>query len=424
MTYEEALTYIHSVNGMFCKPGLERITTLCEGLGNPQKDLKFIHVTGTNGKGSFCSMLTSVLSRAGLRVGRFTSPYLRFFNERIAISDEPISNDALCDLVERVRPIADAMTDKPTEFELISALGFLYFKEAGCDVVVLEVGMGGRFDSTNVIDKAALSVITGIALDHTAFLGDTVEKIAYEKAGIIKNGCPVLSAVTEDGPAAVIEEEARKKNAPLRVVDKSAVRVKRCDFSGTVLDFLGFSDIQISLLGLYQPENAALVLAAVEELRKAGFSISDEAVRSGMRKAYWPGRFEILRRKDPMILYDGAHNPQGIAAAVKSLRHYFGDEKLTVLSGVLKDKDYFTIAKDLATIGAEAFTFTPMNPRALDAEGYAEVLTDAGIKATACDSLKNAYKAALANAKKTERALVCLGSLYTYKDLMEYIENK
>ena len=424
MTYEEALTYIHSVNGMFCKPGLERITTLCEGLGNPQKDLKFIHVTGTNGKGSFCSMLTSVLSRAGLRVGRFTSPYLRFFNERIAISDEPISDDALCDLVERVRPIADAMTDKPTEFELISALGFLYFKEAKCDVVVLEVGMGGRFDSTNVIDKAALSVITGIALDHTAFLGDTVEKIAYEKAGIIKNGCPVLSAVTEDGPAAVIEEEALKKHAPCRVIDKSAVRVKRCDFSGTVLDFLGFSDIQISLLGLYQPENAALVLAAVEELRKAGFSISDEAVRSGMRKAYWPGRFEILRRKDPMILYDGAHNPQGIAAAVKSLRHYFGDEKLTVLTGVLKDKDYFAIAKDLATVGAEAFTFTPMNPRALDAKTYAEVLTDAGIRATSCDSLKDAYEAALANAKKMGRALVCLGSLYTYKDLMEYIENK
>jgi dihydrofolate synthase/folylpolyglutamate synthase len=166
------------------------------------------------------------------------------------------------------------------------------------------------------------------------------------------------------------------------------------------------------------------VLAAIEELRKLGITISDDAVRSGMRRAYWPGRFEILRRKDPMILYDGAHNPQGIAAAVKSLRHYFGDEKLTVLSGVLKDKDYFTIAKDLATIGAEAFTFTPMNPRALDAEGYAKVLTDAGIKATACDSLKNAYEAALANAKKTERALVCLGSLYTYKDLMEYIENK
>lgn len=423
MTYEEALTYIHSVNGMFCKPGLSRISALCEGLGHPEKDLKFIHVTGTNGKGSFCSMLTSVLTEAGLRVGRFTSPYLRFFNERIAIGDAPISDEALCRLVERVRPVADAMEDKPTEFELISALGFLYFKEMGCDAVVLEVGMGGRFDSTNVIEKSILSVITGIALDHIGFLGDTVEKIAYEKAGIIKDGCPVLSAVTEDGPAAVIAEEAQKKNAPCRVIDTAAVRIKKCDLSGTVLDFRSFADIEISLLGLYQPENAALVLAAAEELRKAGLSISDEAIRDGMRKAYWPGRFEILRRKDPMILYDGAHNPQGIAAAVKSLRHYFGDEKLTVLSGVLKDKDYFAIAKDLATVGAEAFTFTPMNPRALGAEDYAKVLNDTGIFATACASLKDAYKAAFASAKKAKRPLVCLGSLYTYKDLMEYIEN-
>lgn len=423
MTYEEALTYIHSINGMFCNPGLSRISTLCEGLDHPERDLKFIHVTGTNGKGSFCSMLTSVLTEAGLRVGRFTSPYLRFFNERIAIGDEPISDEDLCRLVERVRPVADAMTDKPTEFELISALGFLYFKEKKCDVVVLEVGMGGRFDSTNVIESALLSVITGIALDHTAFLGDTVEKIAFEKAGIIKAGCPVLSAVTEAGPAAVIETEAKKKNAPYRVIDKTAVHIKRCDLSGTVLDFENFSDIEISLLGLYQPENAALVLSAIHDLRIQGLTISEDAVRNGMKKAYWPGRFEILRKNNPLILYDGAHNPQGIAAAVKSLRHYFGDEKLTVLTGVLKDKDYFAIAKDLATVGAEAFTFTPMNPRKLDAADYARVLTDAGIKARACDSLKDAYLAASENAVTNGRPLVCLGSLYTYKDLMEYIKS-
>lgn len=422
MTYEEAITYIHSINGMFCNPGLARISALCEGLSHPERDLKFIHVTGTNGKGSFCSMLTSVLTEAGLRVGRFTSPYLRFFNERIAIGDTPISDEALCRLVERVRPVADAMEDKPTEFELISALGFLYFKEMNCDVVVLEVGMGGRYDSTNVIEKSLLSVITGIALDHTGFLGDTVEKIAAEKAGIIKEGCPVLTAVTESGPAAVIAEEAKKKNAPCRVIDKNALCVRKCDLSGTTLDFGAFSDIEISLLGLYQPENAALVLAAIEELRKIGLSIPDAAVKCGMKKAYWPGRFEILRRNNPMILYDGAHNPQGIAAAVKSLRHYFGDQKLSVLTGVLKDKDYFAIAKDLATVGAEAFTFTPMNPRKLDAEDYANVLTDAGLRATACPSLKDAYAAASKNARENDRPLVCLGSLYTYKDLMEYIE--
>ena len=421
MTYDEALTYIHSVNGIFCKPGLSRIRTLCEGLGNPQKNLKFVHVTGTNGKGSFCEMLTSVLTESGLRVGRFTSPYLRYFNERIAIGSTPIDNDSLCRLVERVRPIADAMEDKPTEFELISALGFLYFVEEGCDLVVLEVGMGGRFDSTNVIDSALLSVITGIALDHTAFLGDTVEKIAGEKAGIIKDGCPVLSAVTEKGPAAVIEAEARERHAPYYTVDKSAVQIKKCDLSGTVLDFGGFTDIEISLLGLYQPENAALVLSAIERLREIGIDIPDAAVRRGMKKAYWPGRFEILKKEDPMILYDGAHNPQGIAAAVKSLRHYFGEERLTVLTGVLKDKDYRAIAKDLSTVAASAFTFTPYNPRALGAEDYKTVLSEFGIRANAADSLQAAYEAALADARENGRALVCLGSLYTYKDLIEYI---
>ncbi len=422
MNYDETLSYIHSVNGMFCKPGLSRIRTLCEGLGNPQNDLRFVHVTGTNGKGSFCSMLTSVLTEAGLKIGRFTSPYLRFFNERIAIGNEPIDNDSLCRLVERVRPIADAMTDKPTEFELISALGFLYFKEMGCDLVVLEVGMGGRYDSTNVIESALLSVITGIALDHTAFLGDTTEKIAAEKAGIIKKGCPVLSAVCESGPAAVIAEEAERQNSKLTVVDKTAVRIKKCDLSGTVMDFGEFSDIEISLLGLYQPENAALVLSAVQALRSIGIEISDAALRAGMKKAYWPGRFEILQKKNPLTLYDGAHNPQGIAAAVKSLRHYFGEERLTVLTGVLKDKDYEAIAADLATVGAAAFTFTPYNPRALTAKDYAEVLKKKGIEATAAASLKEAYEAAAENARENGRPLVCLGSLYTYKDLIEYIE--
>lgn len=421
MTYEEALSYIHSVNGTFCKPGLSRIRTLCEGLGNPQNALRFVHVTGTNGKGSFCSMLTSVLTEAGLRVGRFTSPYLRFFNERIAIGNEPIDNEALCRLVERVRPVADAMTDKPTEFELISALGFLYFKELGVDLVVLEVGMGGRYDSTNVIESALLSVITGIALDHTAFLGDTVEKIAFEKAGIIKKGCPVLSAVTEEGPGAVIADEAKRQNAPLTVLDKTAVSIKKCDLCGTVMDFSEYKDIEISLLGLYQPENAALVLSAVSALRGIGIDISDAALRRGMKNAYWPGRFEILQKNDPLTLYDGAHNPQGIAAAVKSLCHYFGEQRLTVLTGVLRDKDYEAIAADLCKVAASAFTFTPYNPRALDAAAYARVLKEKGVDACPAASLKEAYEAAREDARKNGRPLVCLGSLYTYKDLIEYI---
>ena len=191
MNYEECLEYIHGVSWVFCKPGLERIGELCERLGNPQNELKFVHVAGTNGKGSFCSMLSSVLAAEGYKVGLYTSPYITVFNERMRINGENISNDELVRLTELVKPIAEQMSDKPTEFELITALAFEYFRSNGCDIVVLEAGMGGRLDSTNIIENSLLSVITGIALDHTAFLGDTVEKIAAEKAGIIKKCRPV-----------------------------------------------------------------------------------------------------------------------------------------------------------------------------------------------------------------------------------------
>ena len=223
MTYEEALSYIHGVSWTFCKPGLERISELCERLGNPQRNLKFVHVVGTNGKGSFCSMLSSVLISAGYRTGLYTSPYIVEFNERMQVDGKSIQNDTLAQLTARVKPIADAMTDKPTEFELITAIAFLYFKEAGVDLVVLEAGMGGRLDSTNVIENPLLSVITGVSVDHEAFLGDTIEKIAYEKAGVIKSGVPVLprchSGDRKQGRRARLSAQpcrARKNRNPLR----------------------------------------------------------------------------------------------------------------------------------------------------------------------------------------------------------------
>ena len=208
MNYPESLEYIHSINWCFCKPGLERIRELCERLGNPQRELKFVHVAGTNGKGSSCAMLESVLRAAGYKTGLYTSPYITVFNERMRINGENISDEELAEITTFIRPIADAMKDKPTEFELITAVAFEYFKRNGCDVVVLEAGMGGRLDSTNIIESSLLSIITGIALDHTAFLGDTVEKIAGEKAGIIKSGCPVLFGGDDDSARSVIKEKS------------------------------------------------------------------------------------------------------------------------------------------------------------------------------------------------------------------------
>ena len=420
MNYQQSLEYIHSINWCFCKPGLERIEKLCALLGDPQRALKFIHVAGTNGKGSFCSMMSSILCKEGLKVGLFTSPYIRFFNERMCINGQPISDEELAEITTYVRPFADSMTDKPTEFELITAVGFEYFKRNNCDVVVLEAGMGGRLDSTNIIRSPLLSVITGIALDHTAFLGDTVEKIAAEKAGIIKDGAPIMFGGEDKIAEAVIRKVAEEKGSPMITVDYGELIVKKATLDGSVFDFEDRRDVEIKLLGTYQPRNASAVLKAVDILRDNGLNISEDSVRQGLDQARWIGRFEILSR-DPLTIFDGAHNPQGIDSAVASIKQYFGSEKVYVLTGVLKDKDYGYIASRLSEIADRAFTLTPDNPRALCAEEYADELCKNGVLANGFDSLKNAYETARREAQNDGKALVCLGSLYTYAELIKLI---
>ncbi len=421
MNYQESLEYIHSINWCFCKPGLERIGQLCAALGNPQNQLRFVHVAGTNGKGSFCSMLSSILRRAGLRVGLYTSPYIRFFNERMCVNGTPISNEELAEITTYVRPFADAMTDRPTEFELITAVAFEYFRRQGCDVVVLEAGMGGRLDSTNIIERSLLSVITGIALDHTAYLGDTTEAIAAEKAGIIKEGGTVLYGGEDIAAGAVIRSVAAKKGAAYHSVDYGALKNLRFSLTGTRFDLGDRQDLSIRLLGTYQPRNAALVVRATELLRESGLSISEENLREGLADARWQARFELLSA-DPVVIFDGAHNPQGIHSAVESIKTYFPDERVFLLTGVLRDKDYTAIAKDLSHVASRAFTLTPNSPRALSADEYADTLRQAGIEAEAHDTLKNALNHALTEAKRAGVPLVCLGSLYVYADLIQLWE--
>lgn len=419
MTYGEALSYIHGISWTFCKPGLERISELCQKLGNPERNLKFVHVAGTNGKGSFCSMLASVLKKAGYKVGLYTSPYITVFNERMRVDGENIGDKKLAELCEYIRPIADSMTDKPTEFELITAIAFEYFKREGCDVVVLEAGMGGRLDSTNVIRKPLLSVITGIALDHTAFLGDTVEKIAFEKAGIIKDGAPVLFG-GHGTPREVISSVAEEKGSAFYTPDYSEISSLSSDLSGSSFEYKGHR-VKISLLGTYQPRNAALVTEAVDLLRKGGMPIPEEALVDGLAEAKWQARFEIIN-KNPLIIFDGAHNPEGITSAVESISHYFKQERVAVLSGVLSDKDYRFIAKKLSEVADVAYTITPDNPRALSGSEYAGILASHGVAATAYDSIDNAIEKAISDARVSGKPLVCLGSLYTYADVVKAIE--
>ena len=417
MNYTEALEYIHSICWTFTKPGLERISALCEKLGNPQNELKFIHVAGTNGKGSFCSMIDSVLRHAGYKTGLFTSPYIKVFNERMQFCGENIPDDELAEITEYVKPFADSMEDKPTEFELITAIGFEYFKRKKCDVVILEAGMGGRLDSTNIIKSSLLSVITGISLDHTAFLGDTVEKIAAEKAGIIKENGSVLFGGNSKSVEDVIKAKAAEMNADYHFADKSGLEITSSDLSGSTFNYLGYKEVKLPLLGLYQPWNAANVLCALQILKGKGFTVSDEAIRAGLLAARWPARFEIISN-DPLIIFDGAHNPEGIETAVRSIKRYFGDRKVCVLTGVMKDKDYNYIAKKFSEISDRAFTITPQNPRALPAEEYAKVLEGVGIAASSYSSVADALNDAKEYARSSGAALLCLGSLYMYCEVI------
>ena len=420
MTYEEALAYIHSVTWKGSRPGLERITELLAGLGNPQDKLRFIHVAGTNGKGSFCAMTESVLRAAGYRTGLFISPFIKEFNERICVNGKPIGNAELAAATAVVRPVADAMAVAPTEFELITAIGFVHFVQVGCDVVVLETGMGGRLDSTNVIRDPLATVITGIAMDHTAFLGDTVEKIAAEKAGILKKGAPVLWGGRDPVARRVIEARAAEVGVPLTATEDTPLTVREMTLSGTVADYGSWQGMHLPLLGTYQPRNMANVLAAIPLLRGAGLQISDGAVRQGIAAVQWPGRFEKLCA-DPLILSDGAHNPEGVDVAVDSIRAYFAD-KVLLLCGVMADKDYHGMVNTLSPIAAEAFTLTPDNPRALPAKDFAEAFRSAGIPANGYDSVPEAVVAAGARAKETGKPLISLGSLYMYCEVTAALE--
>ena len=319
MNYEEALNYIHAVQWAGHKPGLTRTRTLLAALGNPHEQLKFIHVAGTNGKGSTAAMLASCLQAAGYRVGLYTSPFINRFNERIQVNGQQIPDEALVRLVERVKPAADAMTDIPTEFEIITALGMLWFAETKCDIVVLEVGLGGTLDSTNVIDPPECAVITALGMDHVKELGPTLADIASAKAGIIKPGSPVVSYGGVPEADAVIARTAAERHAPLTVVDLSRLTIEDGDLDAVTFDFDGLNGIRLPLIGSYQPRNAATAITALRVLRSRGWNIPDSAIRAGLEQVRWPGRFELLRHS-PAFLLDGSHNAHGMRATVQSLK--------------------------------------------------------------------------------------------------------
>ena len=528
MDWNEAIALLHGANWKHTKIGLERMRDFMHALGDPQEKLRYVHIAGTNGKGSACVMTQSILTAAGFRTGLYISPHLDQFNERLSIDGQMISDADLRRLAARVRAAAETLGEEPTDFEMITAMAFCWFEEQHCDLVVLEVGMGGRLDATNVISAPEVCAIMHIGLDHTEFLGDTVEKVAAEKAGILKPGADCVlyhqlpgvmevvqkrfadvnpdaaaradaatdtaastfSADTADsccasGAAGTTDSafdiahsnrdgastkpagynSTTESSAALVLTDPAAFTARTRTIDGQVFDYRNRPELRIQLLGNYQMENAMAVLDIIDCLQRRGFGISEDAIqsgasavhipegeqksdacddaipeevsvqahknvqkpgiseediRTGLARAVWPGRFELLSR-NPLLIVDGAHNPNGVEALVDTIRAYFPDQKINFVMGVMKDKDYHTMLRLIAPYAARFITELPDAHRALRPEELkSEIRTYFDGPVETADSVTAAVQRAMDIADGSAAITICFGSLYQVADIRNY----
>ena len=414
MNLDQAIEYIHSLYRK-AVPGLDRIRKLLALLGDPQKELKFVHIAGTNGKGSTAAMTASILCKAGYKAGLFTSPYIYRFHERIQMDGQQISDEKLLPLILKVKALAETMEEMPTEFEFVTALAMEYYRQEKCPIVVLEVGMGGRIDATNAIDAPEVAVITNIGLDHTDALGDTLPKIAANKAGIIKPGCHAVVYRGSEEVEQVYEDLCAELSVPLRKADFDSIRLHSCDLFGQTFDCGSRKALALPLLGNHQLHNASVVLSVIDALKERGFAISETHIREGIRDVQWPGRFDIVCRQ-PLFIIDGGHNPQCIEALVKNIDDYLSGRKVVALTGVLADKDYGEMFRPVMDRVSTFICITPDNYRRLPAAELAEHLRAAGAEAIACETVKEGVEKAKALAGD-QGAVLCFGSLYSIGDI-------
>lgn len=377
MNYNDALDYNSSTKSLGIMLGLERVKKLLDGLDNPQDKLKIIHVAGTNGKGSVCSMTAKILQASGYKVGLFTSPVIFDYREQFRINGDMILEDEFSNIVGEIIPVVEAMEDQPTEFEIIVAIAFMFFLRNNCDIVVMEVGMGGLLDATNVFDKPLVSVIVNIDYDHMHFLGESLEEIANNKAGIIKKECPVVVADQCEEVLGVIKNRAKEKNAPIYITDNSRLEILEQDIDITKISYKNYKDVSIALVGEHQTRNAAVVFEIVERLCEFGFSISINSIKRGLLEVKWPGRFEIYSKK-PLVILDGSHNPHGIAAMTENIEKYFSDRKFVFIVGILADKDYSQMIQKTIPFAKAFVACQPDNDRALDANECKVAILKAG----------------------------------------------
>lgn len=433
MTYREAEAYIKRSYDQVIRLGLSRMQVLLEKLENPQDRLNFIHVAGTNGKGSVCRMTAEILTRAGYQTGMFTSPVISDYREQFQVNGELISKTDFSRLAQSVKQACEQMDDPPSEFEKAVALAFLYFRECHCDLVVLEVGMGGTDDATNVIGTPQIAAIVNIDFDHMGFLGNTLAQIAEKKAGIIKEAGTVVTAEQKDEVMAVLEETCAAKHAVLIKTAASDLKVKEKNLDGQCFDYVkttdrgikGLQNVKLSLLGDHQCENAAVVLSIMDRLREKGYDISERAIREGMGNVHWPGRFEVVS-KDPLVIIDGAHNPDGIRALSHNLQEYCPDEKFIFITGILKDKDYQEMLKEMLPFADSFVTIAADNPRAMSARECAEAIRACGFDGEVLvpTDTGQAVSVALQRAQEKNIGVCAFGSLYSVGSLSAFIQDE
>ena len=424
MNEQEVMEYVEELKKYGVVPGLFNMEQLCEKLGNPQDQLKFIHIAGTNGKGSVLSFCSEILKESGYRVGRYISPTIFEYRERIQVNGRPISKKALCRMMEQMKNLCEELVSEgkphPTAFEVETAMAFWYFQEQKCDMIVLETGMGGRLDATNVIQNTVLEIFTSISLDHMGVLGKSLTEIAGEKAGIMKKGSAAVALKGADEVMAVLQDKAKQLSVPLVIADPAKAKGIRSSIEKQSFHYGKYRDLAITLAGTYQIENAVLAVQAMEELNEIGIPVKERAIYQGLLKAVWPGRFQVLARK-PLFIADGAHNRDGAAKLTESIRFYFTNRRIIYIIGILRDKEQDEILKATCPLADHVLTVPTPGERGMSSYELACVASNYYKQVTAVDSVQEAVELALLMADK-DTVVIAFGSLSYLGNLIQIVE--